>query len=335
VRERTAELRQRVEDLALINSLNVAINRGDGIQEIIVTLSDELHRIFDCIGTITAFPTPDNKPMSIRQMGSMLIIPLISGTETYGLLEMVRREQSSEAEVLRIQDIAGHLAAAIGRKLAEERIRKTLREKEMLIRELYHRTKNSMQMISGMMALQAGDFSANSEVQLLVDNTNERIQAISLVHEMLLQSQDLSRISIEDYIGVLSAQIVKGYASPHERVVINQVIDDQHLLFDTAIPLGMILNELITNSLKHAFPGDRKGTINIVFRKEGSRCRLRYSDDGVGVPAGFDFRNSGTLGLTLVHDMGEQQMKGKVVMENDSGIRVSFEFPDDLYKARV
>jgi response regulator RpfG family c-di-GMP phosphodiesterase len=131
VQERTAELRQRVEDLALINSLNVAINRGDDIQEIIVTLSNELHRVFDCIGTITAFPGADNKTMRIRQLGSMLIIPLISGTETYGLLEMVRREQSSEAELLRIQDIAGHLAAAIGRKLAEERISKSLREKEM------------------------------------------------------------------------------------------------------------------------------------------------------------------------------------------------------------
>ncbi|MEI6876813.1 MAG: histidine kinase dimerization/phosphoacceptor domain -containing protein, partial [Spirochaetota bacterium] len=412
VLERTAELQQRVDDLDLITALNNAINEGEDLQKIIVLLSDRLHRIFACIGTITAFPNPDKKSMRIQHLefdsplagqierlagaailslpikipvtgdghfaeavrtgiskavndadaikavmaeftedkllkslatpvhkllgiGSMLLIPLISGTEIYGLLEMARRESTTEAELSRIQGIAGHLTSAIGRRLAEERMRKSLREKETLIRELYHRTRNTLQMISGLMALQADDLSASRELQLLIQNTNDRIQAISLVHELLLQSQDLSQISIADYIGILSAKLFKDYRSPNDRININQAVEDQYILFDTAISLGMILNELITNSFKYAFPDDRRGTISIALRKEESRFWLLYSDDGVGVPAGFDFRNSRSLGLRLIHDLGEKQMRGKVLMKSDAGIKFSFEFSDNLYKARV
>jgi two-component sensor histidine kinase len=412
VQVRTAELRQRMDDLALINALNTSMNRGDGIQEIIVTLSDELHRIFGCIGTITAFPDTDRKTLRIQHLefdspladqieklagagilslpiripmtgdghfaealrtgaalaindedaiiaamaeftedkllrhlaspvrkllgiGSMLLIPLNSGKEVHGLLEMVRKETTTEPELSRVRNIAAHLAAAIGRKLADERIKKSLREKEMLIRELYHRTKNTMQVISGMMAFQAEELGSGKDLLLLVGNTNERIQAISLAHEMLLQSQDLSQISMADYIGVLSSRIFKGYGPQDNRIAIRQVIDDEYLLIDTAIPLGMVLNELITNSLQHAFPGDRKGTISIALSKEGPLCRLLYSDDGVGVPAGFDFRSSGTLGLRLVRELGEQQLRGTVAMASCRGIQVSIEFSADLYKARV
>jgi PAS domain S-box-containing protein len=227
------------------------------------------------------------------------------------------------------QDITEH-------KQAEETIIKSLREKETLIRELYHRTKNTMQVIRSMIALQANEYSENLEIQQLVEKTGDRIQAISLVHQMLYESQDLSQISIKNYIHELSLLILNSYMNSNDRIVINLQIDDQYFLLDTAIPLGLILNELITNSLNHAFPDNRKGIINITLSKEDSGNNiLQYSDNGVGVVDGFNFRNNKTLGLKLVHSIGEQQMCGKVDIENNNGISYTLEFPSNLYKKRV
>ncbi len=222
------------------------------------------------------------------------------------------------------------------RKLAEEKILKSLREKELLIRELYHRTKNTIQVVRGMIVLQALQFSGNTEIRELVKNTEDRIQAISLVHQMLYQSQDLSQISIKEYIQNLSSSIFESYNISSDKIVFIFNIDEQSFLLDTAIPLGLIINELITNSIKYAFPEKRKGVINISLLKDKSGNNiLHYSDNGVGFPDNFDFRNSSTLGLKLIYSFGEDQMLGSITMENNIGIRVSFTFPDNLYKARV
>ena len=156
------------------------------------------------------------------------------------------------------------------------------------------------------------------------------------MHEMLYKSQDLSRISIKDYIQELATLILKSYGISEERIVVVTEIDDQCFLLDTAIPLGLILNELMTNSLKHAFPDDADGTISITLGDGSSgNTMVRYSDDGVGVPDGFDFRNTSTLGLKLVHSIGEDQMLGVVAMENRKGVQFSIEFSKDIHTARI
>lgn len=222
------------------------------------------------------------------------------------------------------------------RKLAEEKILKSLREKELLIRELYHRTKNTIQVVRGMIMLQAAEFSDNKEIRALAKNTEDRIQAISLVHQMLYMSQDLSRISIKEYIQNLCASILESYNISNNKIVFNFNIDEQSFLLDTAIPLGLIINELITNSIKHAFPDNRKGIINISLLKDKSGDNIfQYSDNGAGIADNFDFRGSPTLGLKLIHSLGEDQMLGAIEMENSNGIKVSFTFPDNIYKARV
>ncbi len=222
------------------------------------------------------------------------------------------------------------------RKQANETIIKSLREKETLIRELYHRTKNTMQVIRGIIVLQAAKYSNNPEMDQLVKNTEDRIQAISLVHQMLYQSQDLSKISIKDYIQDLTALSIKSYSLSEEIIVFNIAVDDQKFLLDTAIPLGLILNELITNSLKYAFPDGRKGKIGIRLTLEKSgNYLLKYSDNGIGVPDGFDFRKRNSLGMKLIYSIGEEQMLGKLIIENNKGIKCTLEFPGNLYKARV
>ena len=220
--------------------------------------------------------------------------------------------------------------------ITENDLKKSLQVKETLLRELYHRTKNTMQVIHGMIELQADEHRENSELQNLVENTGNRIKAMSLVHHMLYCSKDLSKISIRSYISELSALLLSSYGFTQERISLNMDIEDIFFLLDTAVPFGLILNELISNSLKYAFPEIRKGIITISLKKNKSdKNILYYSDNGIGVPEGFDFRNRNTLGLKLIYSIGELQMMGNVAIKNDNGIQCLFEFSDDLYQARV
>ncbi len=219
---------------------------------------------------------------------------------------------------------------------AEEKIRQSLEEKETLIRELYHRTKNTMQVIRGMVVLQAEDYPENKDIQQLVKNTEDRIQAISLVHQMLYKSKDLSHISIKEYVEELSTLILQSSGIFDGRISTDIRIDDQFFLLDTAIPLGLILNELMTNSINHAFPDNRKGGISISLTQAGpEKSILVYSDNGIGVPEGFNFRDSNTLGLKLVHNIGELQLMGKVNFKNENGVSCTIEILTSLYRARV
>ncbi|EQA43445.1 histidine kinase [Leptospira broomii serovar Hurstbridge str. 5399] len=239
-------------------------------------------------------------------------------------------DQVAEANVKLQEKILEH-------ELAEEKILQSLREKETLIRELYHRTKNTLQIVRSMIVLQAADYPTNEDLQLVVKKTEDRIQAISLVHQMLYATQDLSRISVNEYINQLFSLVVDSFALPKGKVTLKTEIEDRFFLIDTIIPIGLILNELITNSLKYAFPGDRNGIIHISLAKGDSlqNFLLRYSDNGIGFPDDFDFRNQYTLGLKLIYGIGELQMQGRVVINNDKGFNFLLEFPDNLYKARV
>lgn len=222
------------------------------------------------------------------------------------------------------------------RKQSEGKILQSLQEKETLIRELYHRTKNTMQVIIGMIVLQGAKSPANTELQELVKTTEDRIQTISLVHQILYKSKDLSKISVKEYVQDLASLIFQSYGIADDRILLTSKIDDQNILLDTAIPLGLIINELLTNSLKHAFPDNRKGVITILLKLEGSdKSILQYSDNGIGVSNGFDFRSQSTMGFKLIYSIGEFQMMGKVVCKNNNGLDCLIEFPNELYHERV
>jgi two-component sensor histidine kinase len=193
-----------------------------------------------------------------------------------------------------------------------------------------------MQVVRSIILLQAMEHPGNDELQKLVKNTEDKIQAISLVHQMLYKSHDLSRISIREYIEELADLIMCSFSITDNRISLNMKIDDQKFLLDTAIPFGLIINELMTNSLKYAFPDNRKGLISISLNCDDSDRNIFYfSDNGVGVSGEFDFRKQKTLGIKLIQNIGELQMLGKVVFENNNGISCMIEFPARLYKARV
>lgn len=219
---------------------------------------------------------------------------------------------------------------------SEINLNKSLREKETLIREIYHRTNNTMMVIGGMIALQTGSCPDNIEVQQLGKDIEDRIRSISLVHQMLYKSQDLSQIPIKEYVQTLTSEVMKSFNISNDRISLHIEVDEQKFLLDTAIPFGLIINELLTNSFKYAFPHNKEGLIKIRLINHGNEINtLYYSDNGIGVSDDFDFRKQTSMGFQLIYGIGEQQMMGKVTMENKNGIVCVFEFKNNFYIARV
>jgi len=197
----------------------------------------------------------------------------------------------------------GHCLDVTERAVAEERTRRALEEKEALLRELFHRTRNNMQVIMAILSFEA-DVARDDKVTRLVHETNDRIMSMSLVHRKLYESQDLSRIDLREYVDDLVSLLVQDPSFAGERVAVKVEVQPVSVLIDTAMPLALILNELLTNAFRHAFPEPRTGTVSVRLDKDpGGRINLEVSDDGVGLPPGLDHLSCGTLGFQLVRGL--------------------------------
>jgi PAS domain S-box-containing protein len=235
-----------------------------------------------------------------------------------------------------VLDEQGEVTALIGsaqditeRKQAEEQVKQSLREKEILLRELNHRVKNNMHVISALLNLQAS-YTDNDEVKTMFADLHNRIQAMSLVHEKLYQSPDLSRIDLQDYVEDLVYLILTGNLSAVDRISLVLDIEPIQVSMDIAIPFGMILNELISNAMKHAFPDERSGGIRLRLLQEQGVIELDYADNGIGVPEGFDFRRQQSLGMQTIIALAERQLGGTATFRSQQGINWSIRFPDRL-----
>jgi len=211
------------------------------------------------------------------------------------------------------------------RKQAEEVIRASLREKEVLLREIHHRVKNNMQVISSLFNLQAGYIKDEEALRILKEGQT-RIRSMALVHEKLYQSGDLSKIDLAGYIQSLSAHLFQVYLVDPNQVRLETEFEDVPLDINTALPCGLILNELISNALKHAFPAGRKGVLMIRLRrgKDGA-VELRIADNGVGFPKRLDFRRTESLGLQIVNLLvGQLEGTIKLAGKNGTAFTVAF-----------
>jgi PAS domain S-box-containing protein len=186
-----------------------------------------------------------------------------------------------------------------------EVIQASLAEKEILLREVHHRVKNNLQIIISLINLQRRQTDDPNLKQFLMD-TNNRIRAMALVHQKLYQSESLSHIDLADYLRYLSTQIFSYYSVNTQRVNLVVEIETISIDINRAIPIGLIMNELVSNALKHAFPGDRNGTITLTGRLEDNLLTLTVSDDGVGMPPAYDWKNTKTLGLRLINILADQ-----------------------------
>ncbi len=192
------------------------------------------------------------------------------------------------------------------RKQAEEELRTSLREKEVLLKEIHHRVKNNLQVISSLLSLQAEYLKDEQMVKALKESQN-RVRSMALIHEKLYQSRNLAEIDFSDYVRELTSQLIRSYGIGAHGISLNVQASQVLLAVDRAIPCGIIVNELVTNALKYAFPDNEGGRIDVELQPvESGRIRLAVRDNGVGLPANLDFDTSDSLGLTLVRMLADQ-----------------------------
>jgi two-component sensor histidine kinase len=209
---------------------------------------------------------------------------------------------------------------------SQARLQATLQEKEVLLTEVYHRIKNNLQIISSLLDLQA-DMVADPQVRALFEDSQQRIQAVALLHESLSQARNVARIPAAEYINRLSTQVFQAYAPPGDRITLSIHADPIWIAVRNAVPCGLLVNELLSNSLKYAFPGDRGGEITIALRATSEeQMVLIVSDTGVGFPVNMDFRHTDSLGLQLVCLLTEQ-MGGTIALDTASGTQWTLRFP--------
>jgi PAS domain S-box-containing protein len=212
------------------------------------------------------------------------------------------------------------------RKRAEEKIEASLKEKEILLREIHHRVKNNMQIISSLLELTSETTKDKKYMDMFRESQN-RIDSMSLIHEKLYRSRDLAKIELNEYIRDLANALFQSRGVKTGTIVLNLNIENVQLGINHAIPFGLIINELITNSLKYAFPGDRKGEIKVSLHlMDENTIELIVSDNGVGIPYDVDFRKTGSLGLRLVTILVENQLKGNIDMDRSKGTEFNIKF---------
>ncbi len=221
------------------------------------------------------------------------------------------------------------------RKYASDQLKQTLAEKEALLRELYHRTKNNMSVINSLLDLQSM-FVQDERLKSAFAASRGRIRAMSLVHEKLYSSSDLSRLNLKEYVQDLVDLLRQIYVRVPGRLSMQTELEDVYVLIDTAIPCGLVLNELLTNALKHAFPGGRSGVIRVTLqRMDSGEIYLAVSDDGVGMPPGFAPRQDGQMGMQMIFALAESQLRARVSFCTTPGVACQLVFEDNLYFARV
>jgi PAS domain S-box-containing protein len=239
-----------------------------------------------------------------------------------------------------VRDASGKVVHTAGvakditeRKRTEEALRVSLAEKTTLLQEVHHRVKNNLQIVSSLLNLQAGHVQDAAVLELLAV-TRSRVGAMALLHENLYQSENLARLNLPEYVESLCAQLLRAAGPIHARIRLERHIEPEtvSLGLDQAVPCGLLLNELVTNALKHAFPGERSGCIRVTLeRATPQTARLTVADDGVGLPVTLDPSHTSSLGLQLVFLL-TQQLHGTVNFERGQGTAVHILFPNSAEK---
>jgi PAS domain S-box-containing protein len=217
-------------------------------------------------------------------------------------------------------------------KVAEENLRTSLQEKELLLRELHHRVKNNMQIISSLLSLQSQHIKDDRDLKIFESSQN-RVKTMALIHEEIYSSQNFTHINLHDYLRNITKELLTFHIGDPRRVKLTFKVEDVKMELETAIPLGLLVNEIVANSVVHAFPNNRKGEIKVVLRREGDEFTLRISDNGVGIPDNVEFEKAETLGFQLIKNLAKQ-LDGQLELQKDNGTIFTLKFKELDYKKR-
>jgi len=273
---------------------------------------------------------PEGHPQLYKFLG----IPFYHGEKLNGMIGVANRPEGYNEDIIEylkpLLTTCANITEAYRidqrRKLAEKQIEVSLTEKETLLKEIHHRVKNNMQIVSSLLEHQTQYIKDKNVIDIFTESQN-RIASMSLVHEKLYQSNDLAKIDFNEYINDLASNLFQSYVANSGKITLNMNIENIQMDSDFAIPCGLIINELVTNSLKYAFPEDRKGEIRIVLRKTDKEMfELVIGDNGIGLPKDLDFRKTSSLGLHLVTILAENQLHGEININRNIGTEFQIKF---------
>jgi len=281
---------------------------------------------------------PFKIPEGHIQIKRAMATPVIYQGESIGNLMVGDKPSNySEKNMKLLETIADHIAPIMHARLVneknqrrrehdEEQIKESLKEKEVLLREIHHRVKNNMQIIISLLKLQSGTVKDKQVIDALV-NSQMRVQAMASVHETLYSTESLAAIDFKTYASKLAGTIFQTYGTSSSRVELKIEAEDIVFEIEKATPVGLIINELVSNALKHAFPDNRSGEITIRLNKiKEDEIELVVGDNGIGLPEAFDFRNSDTLGFKLVKIIAETQLDGNIELDRKGGSHFNIRF---------
>jgi PAS domain S-box-containing protein len=281
---------------------------------------------------------PDDRKVATQALESHLRGEEISPYECALIAKDGKRVES--LITTRLIDYEGELAVLgivtdiTERKAHERQVQTSLREKETLLREVHHRVKNNMQIITSLLKLQSR--SVRKEHTEVLREAANRIKSMALVHEQIYGSDSLARVDVRPYVTSIAKNLFRSYGVGESRVTLRTAeVERESMNIDTAIPFGMILNELVSNALKHGFPEDRRGTVAISFCRTSDVFELAVRDDGVGIPPSVDPLHANSLGLQIVNTLVREQLQGDFHLRREGGTDIRISFSEIEYGDRL
>jgi len=278
------------------------------------------------------------------EIGKDIGMTLGSGNVWKGEFHNVKKNGEvywSSVQIGPIRDENGIMINSVGieqditeKKLKDKQLQDSLHEKEIMLKEIHHRVKNNLQIVSSLLKMQAETYRSDETINALKTSRN-RINSMALVHENLYQSTEITKVDLNSYVTTLARNIFYTYGVPEDKVRFRSKIEGKiEFGLDTSIPLGLIINEAISNSLKHGFPGDKKGEILFECRKNGDGYCLNIKDTGIGLPKNLEPAKLNSLGMQLIHILCSQ-LDGELKMNGTAGAEIRVDFKEIKYKSRV
>ncbi|MGL4377461.1 MAG: PAS domain-containing sensor histidine kinase, partial [Microcoleaceae cyanobacterium] len=285
------------------------------------------------------------------EVEAKLVVPIIQKDTLWGLLiahQCTQKRQWDHWEIDLLEQLGTQLGIAIQqselykqlqielneRKQAEDNLKKSLREKEILLKEVHHRVKNNLHVVSSLLQLQS-ETIADAQIAKMFEESENRIHSMALIHEKLYRSQNLAQINFGEYLEDLVTNLFESYNVSNERIQLELETEPIFVNIETATPCGLIVNELVSNSLKHAFPQEKTGIIQVCcYQNEEKRIYLKIKDNGIGFPQNRDFRNTNSMGFQVVCTL-IRQLKGCIEIDRTGGTTFDLNFTELHYRKRV